>query len=806
MLTNNNHTLIRYAFRFFFAVFVIVNLFSASCLAGMWEDPPVENVPPLTDELIEKIDARPVPDAGLKKLPNGSVGLYINGMHYPFVFGATPLADSMDSWHVKTWADTGHELVHVFANIGFYDPRRGYGDYHTPFWSDRDTYNEQMVETLLWRILRVHPQAKILLTLQIDVYPDWHIENPQELMRNQNNDCFVVGHHFRRIGSDPDRSKQEVLAPSFFSEKLVADESRAVERFINKLESTVPGKAVIGYVIGGHQDLQNYMWHPPNGIRAVDPNAWGDYSIPARRAFKNWARDKYRSIVTLNEAWKTDYKSFVDVTPPEAESLIGGFRYHDPETEQRAVDFKFFLTQGRSSYILKLARVVRKASSRNIIIGAYSGESGCRSDVVDNHRMLTDPDMDFLFHQPFYGDRLPPSPSGISAVLGSHQLNGKLFICDMDHHTWLGRPLGKLVAGKGVSQNDRMVGRAHNIQQLRAMWRREIGRLAVNGLGWHYHPLHGAHMFEADSIDEELITIRKWVESVKTPSPLNPVSQVAVIFDEKSIPYLRSGLSRLHWNWWHTQVEQLNSSGVPYMAYYADDLRQGKIPPAKLYIFINQLNLDKEMSAAVEKLKARGRTLVFKQDAGFVQHSRGEMGRVSKVIGMDMRLIETAETSPANTALETDHPLAGAIKNVLAQGISPAEEGFLPVEKGLTINDPDAAALANYQGTDIPALAVKDHGTWKSVFAGTDLLTAGLFHALAEYAGAWVIAPTGYAVASSDNVLMIHPLESGKVEIELDRPAKLKPLGDRVLNIQSKKKHILDLEKGNTYIFDLVRD
>ncbi len=766
----------------------------------MWENPPVEKVPPLTNSLVEYVKSRPIPQSQLESLPNGATQLVIDSQPYSFVFGATPLSDPMDSWHVQTWKQTGHELLHVFANIGFYDPRRGYGNYHTPFWSDKDTYHEEMVETLLWRILRVYPDAKILLTLQIDVYPNWHRENPQELMRNEHNDGFVVGHHFRRIGNDPNMANQEVLAPSFFSKKLLSDESRAVRRFIEKLESTIPGRAVIGYVIGGGQDLQNYMWHPPDGLRQKDPNLWGDYSQPARAAWRQWAKAKYKTIEKLNETWKTNFVDFEDVAPPASTKLIGKEKFHNPCSEQQAIDWKFFLTQGRSDYLLTLAKVVRESASRKIIIGAYSGESGCRSDVEDNWRLLQSKNIDFLFHQPFYGNRLPPSASGISAVLGSHQLNGKLFICDMDHHTWLGKPLGELIAGTGVSQNDRVVGRAQNIEQLRSMWRREIGRLTATGLGWHYHPLHGAHMFEAPSIRQELAMIKTWIDSLDNPSPQNPACDVAVIFDEHSIAYLKGALSLLHWRWWHTQIEKLNASGVPYATYYADDLRAGNLTTAKMVLFINQLNFDPEMIEAIEKLKSDNRTVVFMQYSGLIQYSQGQIDTVSDVIGMNL------STSGKNAQCKGNLELSDSLQKLASSPILPKEKGLILTDEVLAVTDSQAVVLADYADSNIPAFAVCEHDNWTSVFVGTDVLSPTLFHKIAEYAGAWRIAPQGYAVAASEDMLMVHPLKAGPVTITLKEPAALWTCPPETIKTSCDIRHELDLELGKTYLFKLIKE
>jgi len=61
---------------------------------------PVENVPPLTDELIQKIKAQPIPSARLVRNLNGATQLEINGNIEPFSFGTICLYTGEESPYV----------------------------------------------------------------------------------------------------------------------------------------------------------------------------------------------------------------------------------------------------------------------------------------------------------------------------------------------------------------------------------------------------------------------------------------------------------------------------------------------------------------------------------------------------------------------------------------------------------------------------------------------------------------------------------------------------------------------------------
>lgn len=777
----------------FFAVFLIIVSVSGE-QKPIWEDLPIEEVPPLNDELVEYVKNQPIAQAKIKANDRGSHQLFINGKQVPFVFGCTPLSDPQDQWHVGVYEEAGIRLIHVFANLSFYHPER-FGSYHRPFWVSKDKYDPGMVKELLWRVLKVYPDARILLTLQIDAYPDWHKENPEELMQNEKGEYFLVTHHFSRTGKKADSEKKLVPAWSLFSDKFISDTSKAIDKFIQIVESSVPGRSVIGYMIGSGQDMQNYMWHPPDSVRRDDPNAWGDYSKPALKAWKKWVKDKYNCIHELNSEWNSDFCCFESVTPPDSDTLVGSEKFHNPQNEQKQIDWKTFLAEGRTDFILKLADAVRTSSGRDIIIGTYSGEAGVRSDVEDNYGLLQSDNIDFLCHQVTYGNRLPPSVGGVNAVLNTHQLNGKQFMADADFRTWLQKPVTQTL-GKGVSINAKSVGRASSIAEFRSMFRREMGRLWAAGLGVHFHPLHAAHMYKDLEIIEELEFLEKTTENLSLSSAKKTKGDVAVIFDEDSIAYLKGGLQPIHWKWWTGQMQELNGSGVPYRVYYADDFKAGKVPRAKVYIFVNQLDMDDEIISEINKLKEEGTTFVFMQNTGFIQIRKGEIDKVSETIGM--RLFGSAMLSSIDPGMADSHELLD-----LTGEIDPEKEGFISDMLSLAVYGRDVKVLSKYKDSRQAGLAVKEDENYKSIFAGTYVLSKELINAIARYAGAWVVTEPGYAVAAMDGLLMIHPLESDKVQIRLDKQASLESYPPFDIHSSKSLDHVLDLKAGKTYLFRL---
>ena len=58
-------------------------------------------------------------------------------------------------------------------------------------------------------------------------------------------------------------------------------------------------------------------------------------------------------------------------------------------------------------------------------------------------------------------------------------------------------------------------------------------------------------------------------------------------------------------------------------------------------------------------------------------------------------------------------------------------------------------------------------------------------------------------IAADQEMLMVHPLNSGKVEIMLKEPAALKELPPGTLFFPQAAKHTLDLKTGQTHLFEL---
>jgi hypothetical protein len=579
--------------------------------------------------------ARPsaqTPDAIWKSLPHVIGGDWGN------------IQQPLDKLDLVTLKQAGVETLVLGINVGWNGAMRRYIVQKTAglpypnktFWNGRDSYDPESVREILNLVHQQHPTARLILWLQIDTYPEWITENPSEALRNDRGEGFVVNYHFQRVGDDPNPAKREVLAWSFFSEKLRKDLQPMLKAFVQTVEGAVGGHQVVGYLIGGAQDAQFYLWEGPNSAKARDARVWSDYSAAAVRAWHQWLRNKYGTPEKLSAVWYRNVDAFDKVEPPAAESLIGTERFHDPEKEVAQRNWKEFIADGRVSLAEDIAVMIRQAATRPVLIGTSSGDNGARANMTANVRLMHSKEFDFLNGPVRYNQRLAPvSPGGALTVSDSFRLNGKPILFDLDYRTWKNQNNANRKVGPGYLVNGRMVGRANNAMDLRNAWLRETGRAVLSGHKVFLDPVEGAETFQDPLIQHEMSVLRASLETAGTPLGAGTGAEVAVIYDERATDYLKGALGDLHMIWSSGQRSELDLSGLPYGYYYLDDFVAGRVPPAKLYIFNNLLEIDAATAKAIEKVKKDNAVLCFLQGTGFNLQGK-ESDRLSQIVGMNL--------------------------------------------------------------------------------------------------------------------------------------------------------------------------
>ena len=739
---------------------------------------------------------------------------------------------------IKAFAASGVEATLISVNLGMYHSAYGYTSqpaYMRSFWRAQDDYDDSDLERVLSMAVDDQPGRKIILLLMIGEYPEMGFRKPEEVYRdhggilriregaaglpsedvivNEKGEALITHNHFIRFDRVPPKigpGRPERYGISLFSERWRREACAMLEAFVRRVEASPNGKQVVGYMLSGGQDAQRYAWSPPDSSLSNNPDNWSDYSPVARRAFVQWARGKYADdLRLLNQTWGTGLSSFDQVTPPPATDLAGGKPFHDPIKDRWAYDFKRFLAEGRTDVLDTLAAAVKKAASRKVVVGCYGGgDGGHRRDNTTISRLLRSPNLDFLNHQVSYGVRYPPSAGGINALLDSYAVNGKLFMADMDHWLWTratadqGQKMGVIVLAPGA------VGQASDMQMQRDMWRREMARLWVSGNnGANFNNMNLGKEWDNPEIQTELRLLEAMSRDLATKRCATTASgqpnpaEVVFVNDEAAVDYARSALQEYHAAGMHHQWKESLVSGVPIGYYYADDLRDGKLPPVKLVVLQNLIDFDEPAARRVMALRQAGATIVALQGTGLAQLRAGRSEFLDKTLGIRLRPLNTLNRSRTAT-IDFNHPLlVGDSWNSPVQALD-AERYKEVGDFSLTVDDPRAAVLGLYSGSGLPAAAaVEPEDGGKVIFIGAYNLSRETISRLAAYANAWRVAPPGNVIAADREILMVHPLTNGTVEVVLKEAAALNEVEPGTLTSDKALKHTLNLKAGRTYLF-----
>jgi hypothetical protein len=344
----------------------------------------------------------------------------------------------------------------------------------------------------------------------------------------------------------------------------------------------------------------------------------------------------------------------------------------------------------------------------------------------------------------------------------------------------------------------------------RAMWRREFARLWVSGNNGAWSLAFARPQdYDHPGLREEVRFLRGHGSDVVARNARQrqgpPAAEVAFICDESAVDWARAALSEYHYAPYGVQWREAHLSGVPCRFYYVQDLREGKVPAAKLYVLQNLLDVDAALAERLQTIRAQGATVVALQGSGLVQLAHGKSDGLVKALGLKLRPASPNEIATTIQPLAPKHALLQADQWLPAVQALTTESLKEPAGMTLTAVGARAAVLALYPRSKLPAIVAAKTGRGQVVFVGAYVLSPDLLSRLARLAGAWRVAPPGVVVAADDSLLMLHPMQTGEVEIRLRKPAALVEYPPGSLQSPSALSHRLPLTAGTTYLLEQRR-
>lgn len=501
-----------------------------------------------------------------------------------------------------------------------------------------------------------------------------------------------------------------------------------------------------------------------------DSSMWdycADYSQPMLRHFRAWLHQTYQGdVAALRTAWADSEIAFDSAVVPSAAAQLTTTHhsFRDPRREQNVIDYYRCLAELCGDLVIDFNHTVKQATQGQVLAGAFFGylmelawNAGFFSEGADTPysttqrsghlglaKILRSPDVDFIVSPYSYGFRGMGGFGCAMPPVESLRLHGKLYIFEEDSRTYLGKP-------------DIGFGRASSLSDSVAILKRNFAEVMTRGMGiwWLGHSSH------IDPVQEP--TFRPLLKQFQDLGTLGlnldrtPNAEIAVLLDDESFYYesLNNDLDLPLI--FQQRLWGLPRLGAPSDTYLLQDFIEGRLPPYKLYIFLNAFRLDAARRTALDReLKRDGRVALWIYAPGYIE-DKPALESMTTLTGFNFGMGEHI-WGPMMHILNFDHPITTGLPQDLFWGTN---NRLGPI---FHLDDPEAEILGQVvysQGRCKPGLGVKTFANWTSIYCAAPNIPAPVLRGIARYAGVHLYNEEGDVLFATRQLLGVHTLAGG---------------------------------------------
>ena len=617
-------------------------------------------------------------------------------------------------------------------------------------------------------VTQADPKAAFFLYVDLNPPPAWLAAHPAEGVRI----AGKVGHY-------------ACLA----SELWRRDAHSALEALVSAMTTSEHPESVLGYFIGC---LDSGRWYRSDGYDASAPNLV---------AFRNWLTAKYKEDGALQQAWSDTDVTFETVAIPEPPDTANTCRvFFDHPEMQRHIDFLEFTSDNTANAILTFVRCIKQASGSATPVMAPYGYTYELTANGSGHFALSrllDSEIDGFVGPVSYVDRGLGGAGGVMGPVHSVTARKKQWFLIDDTRTGLARDpaTGEIARPKNLRAEDVYSVQQRNFataitQDLGLIWSDPEGDGALyDPAMWQgFGKMWGVYKTHLE-------------ESAQNTSPISPypvAPTLAVVVDEISRFYQQCDkkINEVLLN----QVRDCAvRTGVPTKFYLLRDVVDGKVPPARVYLFLNAFRLttqDREkLHAVLEEAKAAA---IWMYAPGYIDQT-ASAENISATTRIRTKMFEGAAQ-------------AGSVWLLPANWIGKDEEfgPALEIQPLFYIEDPDTNVLANFHASKKASLATSffEDG-WSSTFCAEPSLTTPVLRQilrLLELHVLFQVTPAKFYDATyfGSNLLAVHAKETGERIVELERVCDVQDLLAPEIGWPRKRTLNLPLRTGETRLLRLT--
>ncbi len=574
--------------------------------------------------------------------------------------------------------------------------------------------------------------------------------------------------------------------PALTSERFWAEAERSLNSLAAHVREHSWGKRIFGY------HLERGEWFQPADLGY-------DRSIANRDAFRDWLRDKYKdNLVSLRAAWFNAEVQFHTAEIPAASIKPDpGRAFYAPRKERAIMDFHEFTSETTALRLTKLAKVLKKATDYNVLVSVCYGYTLEFGHGFSGHlalgKLLDSPHIDLICGPPSYRDRKPGGAASLPSPTGSIQLHGKLWLSEDDTKTYLAPDRAEEDAFNPRMPDPASTEQAHLRSMGKAFVRSTgIGLMDLWGEGWLDDLAIWKRFGEFSADFGSTRALQQNRGGIETPDVVVLVDERSLLHVQRGEPFFRRLTNGLR--------DTLQRAGIRYEIYLQSDLTHPNFPTdARLYLFATPYRLPIDQRKAIsDKLHGGNRTLVWLYAPGTCERrpsfDYGVEEGTGGIIGITLRPQEW-NSEVGSRVVAPNHPIFNKLRG-RDIGI---RERFNP---SFYVDDPDAVILAEYGGSGLGSVGVRDHGTWRSVFVGEPALSPDLLRGLCRFANVHRWTQYGDDIVEiGSGWVLVHAVRDGNKALRLPPRVALYDFLEGRLVADGYREHRFFLRGGHTRLF-----
>ncbi len=529
-------------------------------------------------------------------------------------------------------------------------------------WIDDDTYDFAPIDNQIELFLKNAPEAYFALMIQLDTR-EWYCK--------KHNVPYTFTHLSQEIADEKWKS--------------------AAKAYLNAVISHVEekyGESFYGYFLLCGMTTE---WFSHNDNEET-------YHTKLD-AYKKYTGDKNAVIPEISEREIPAEKLLID--PVESKNLVTYRKFH---------------SELISNTICEFAHVVKEQTQYKKLCGVYYGYlfelSGPRlwnAGSLDYETVFKCPDVDMISSPSSYGHRAYNSASAVMLTSDTLDKRDKLYFLEFDHITHLAPQFVPDGNGIGIPGYD---SKFKNEDETVDVMRRDFMLCCARRIAlWWFDMFEG--WFYSEAMMNE---VKRFVEIQKRITSINTSSNAEVCVIAEGAPSLLHVNKNAQYNRYvlDRQRDGLGRMGAPYDIYSMCDLSDLDFDRYKMFIFLDAFCISQEDKRIIaEKIKARGKTVLWYAAPGVVTDSGLSVSAASETAGMNLER-RFGLTQKAN-----------------AYGI---EYGSAKTLETFVVNDKDVVVLGKDADNNC-VLALKEQDGVKNIFASYGNLPGGVLTRLLKLAG-----------------------------------------------------------------------